>query len=122
MCTWAQSTTSSVQSPLTGPATTIATIVMPELTIPAAVYPVHINSPGRGKDYLCQICHFPIQIWTLFLTHVRQHLNIMIGCIICGKGYQNAASLWPYGRDAYNIQIVASAIPLKGLTDPKEEI
>ena len=35
-------------------------VVVPELAIPADAYPEHLNRPGRGKDYLCQLCHFPI--------------------------------------------------------------
>ena len=56
------------------------------------------------------------------VTHIRRHVDITIGCPICGKGYQNAASLWKQGRDTHNIQIVASVTPLQGTTDPEEVI
>ena len=56
------------------------------------------------------------------LTHIRRHLDIMVGFPICGRGYQNAASLQKHGRDAHNIQIVASATPLQGFIGPEEEI
>ena len=44
----------------------------------------------------------------------------MIGCPVCGKGYQNTASLHKHGRDVYNVQIVASlaANSYRGMLNP----
>ena len=42
------------------------------------------------------------------LTHIRKHLDLKIGCPVCGKGFQNAASLHKHGRKAHVIQILAS--------------
>ena len=63
-------------------------VVVPEFTILAEAYPEHLNRPGRGKEYMCQLCAFRHSNLDCFLTHVRKHLNIMIGCPVCGKGYQ----------------------------------
>ena len=41
------------------------------------------------------------------LTHIRKHLDLTIGCPICGKGFQNAASIHKHDRKAHAIQIVA---------------
>ena len=95
---------------------------MPELAMLADAYPECINRPGRGKDYLCKICHFSHTNLDSILTHFRRHLDMTVGCPVCSRGYQNAATLQKHDRDAHNIQIVASATPLQGLTDPKEEI
>ena len=43
------------------------------------------------------------------LTHIRKHLDLTIDCPVCGKGFQNAASLHRHGRKVHAIQIVASA-------------
>ena len=109
LSTSAHPSTSSVQSLSTGPATTIATIVVPELAIPADAYPECINRPGIGKDYLYQICYFSHTNLDSVLTHIRRHLDITVGCPICCKGYQNAALVWKHGREA---------TPLQGPTDP----
>ena len=101
--------TSSVQSLSTGPATALATIVVPDLAILADAYPECRNRPGRSKDYLCQISCFSHRNLDSILTHVRRHLDITVACPVCGKGYQNAA--WKHGRDAYNIQTEASDTP-----------
>ena len=69
--TLAQPSTTSAQSPSTGPATTIATVVMPEVATPTDVYPEHINRPSRGENYLCQICHFSHTNLDSVLTHIR---------------------------------------------------
>ena len=114
--------TSSVEPLSTGPATSGAPVVIPELAIVANAYPECQNRPDRGTDYLCQICHFSHINLDSILTHIRRHLDFTVGCPICNGGYQNPALLWKHGRDANNIQIVASATPLQGLTDPKEEI
>ena len=56
------------------------------------------------------------------LTHVRRHLDITVGCPVCGHGYQNAASLWKHSRDAHNIQIIAPPPMLQGPANPEEEV
>ena len=68
-------------------------VVVPELVIPAEAYPECLIRPGAGKDYLCQLCHFSHSYLHSILTHVRKHLDITIGCPVCSRGYQNAASL-----------------------------
>ena len=40
------------------------------------------------------------------LMHICQHLEISIGCPMCGKGFQNAASLQKHGKKVHTIQIV----------------
>ena len=96
-------------------------VVVPQLAISAEAYPKHINRPSGGKDYLCHLCPFRHSNLDSILTHVRKHLDITIGCPICGKGYQNATSLCKHGRDVHSIQIVASSTSLPGVI-PKEEI
>ena len=82
-------------------------VVVPELTRLAEAYPEHLNRPDRGKEYLCHLCAFRHSNLDSILTHIRKHLDIMIGCPVCGKGYQNVASLHKHGRDVHNGQIVA---------------
>ena len=96
---------------------------MLELAILADAYPEHVsNMPGRGKDYLCQMCCFSHSNLDSILTHVRRHLDIMVGYPVCIRGYKNVTSLQKHDRDAHNIKIVATTSPLQGLIDPKEEI
>ena len=91
--------TSSIFSPV---------VVVPKLAISAEAYPELLNRPGGGKDYLCCLCPFRHSNLDSILTHVRKHLEVIIGCFICGRGYQNVASLHKHGRDVHSIQIVAS--------------
>ena len=84
-------------------------VVVPEFAIPAEAYPEHLNWPGGGKEYQYHLCTFRHSNLDFIQTHIRKHLNITIGCPVCGKGYQNAASLCKYGRDVHTVQIVASA-------------
>ena len=114
------STSSAV--PSTSSTMSTPTIVVPELVIPADAFPELLNKPDRGKDYIGQLCHFSHSTFSSILTHVRGHLDITVGCAICSRGYQNVASLQKHGRDADNIQIVASTTSLQGFVDPKEEI
>ena len=79
------------------------------------------NKPDRHKDYVCQMCHFSHSNLDSILTHIRKHLNIIVGWPVCSRGYQNVASLWKHGWDAHNIQIVAAITPLQGIIDPEEE-
>ena len=87
-------------------------VAVPELAIPAEAYPVWLNRPGGGKDYLCHLCHFRHSNLDCILTHIRKHLGITIGCPICCRGYLNATSLHEHGGDVHGIQIVASSISL----------
>ena len=95
--------------------------VVPKLAIPADAYPDHLSKPGRGKDYLCQLCCFSHSNSDLILNHVRRHLDIMVGCPICSRGYQNVVSLHKHCRDTHNIQIVALTTSMQGFVDHKEE-
>ena len=56
------------------------------------------------------LCLFRHSNLDYILTHVRKHLEIIIGHPICGKGYQNIASLHKHGRDAHNIQIASTSL------------
>ena len=96
--------------------------VVPELAIPAEAYPEHLNRPGRDKDYLCQLCCFSHSNLDSILTHVMKHLDITIGCPVCGRGYQNAVSLQKHGRDVHHIQIAASSTSPQGVADSEMEI
>ena len=108
--------------PSTSSTASTPTVIVPKPAIPVDAYPECLNKPGRGKDYLCKMCHFLHSNLDSILTHDRRHLDIIVGCPICGRGYQNLASLQKHGRDAHNIQIVASITSLQGVIDPKEEI
>ena len=96
-------------------------VVVPEQAIPAEAYQEQINRPSGGKDYLCHLCPFRHSNLNSILTHVRKHLEITIGCPVCGKSYQNTASLHKHGRDVHSVQIVASTTSLSGVI-PKEQI
>ena len=89
---------------------TLPVVVVPELAISVEAYPEHINRSGRGKDYLCHLCPFRHSYLDCILTHVRKYLEIIIGCPLFGKGYQNATSLCKHGRDLYKIQIAATPL------------
>ena len=82
-------------------------MVVPELLIPAEVYPECLNRPGGGKDFPCCLCQFRHSNLDMILTHVRKHLEVVVGCPVCGTGYQNTASLCKHGKEVHNIQIVA---------------
>ena len=88
-------------------------VVVPELAIPVEEYPEHINRPSGGKDYLCHLCPFRHSNLDSILTHIRKHLDVIIGCPICCRGYQNAASLCKHGRDIHSIQIMVSSTYLQ---------
>ena len=87
----------------------------------AVAYPELISRPCGDKDYLCHLCPFRHSNLDSILTLVRKHLEIIIGCPICSRGYQNAASLCKHGRDAHSIQIVTSTTSLPGVIS-KEQI
>ena len=92
-------------------------VVVPKLTIPAEAYPACLNRPVTGKDDLCCLCSFRCSNLDCILTHVRKHLDIMIGYPVCGKGYQNVVSLCKHGRDVQSVQIVTSSsvIPTRNI-------
>ena len=81
-----------------------------------------LNRPSGGKNYLSCLCPFRHSNLDSFQTHIRKHLDVTIGYSICGRGYQNAASLHKHGRDIHSIQIVASSTSLQGVIVPEEEI
>ena len=104
---------SSPSSPLcpspSAKSTSLPTVIVPELVIPAEGQPEQINQPGGGKEYKCQLCTFHHTNKDCILTHIRKHLDITIGCPICGKGFQNVASLHKHGKKVHAVQILASA-------------
>ena len=81
-------------------------IVVPELAIPPYAHPEQINHPGGHKDYKCQGCSFQHTNRDCMLMHICQHLEISISCSMCGKGFQNMASLLKHGNKVHAIQIV----------------
>ena len=83
-------------------------VVIPELVILVESYPDCINQPG-GKNYLCHMCSFLHCNLDCILIHVRKHLYITIRCPVCGKGFQNAASLCKHGMKAHQIKIITSS-------------
>ena len=101
--------TNSTSSDLSTRSVSYPVVVVPELTILAEAYPECLNRPGGGKEYLCHLCAFRHSNQDCILTHIKKHLDITIGCPVCRKGYQKVASLCKHGRDAHNVQIVASS-------------
>ena len=85
------------------------TVVIPELTIPHEAMLEQINQLGGVKNYQCQLCTFVYTNKDFMLTHICKHLDITIGCPMCGKGFQNTASLQKHGKMAHAIQIIESA-------------
>ena len=88
---------------------TLPMVVAPELLIPAEAYPECLNRPGGGKDYLCHLCQSRHSNLDMILTHVRKHLEVVVGYPVCGKGYQTVASIHKHGKEVHYIQIVALA-------------
>ena len=85
------------------------TVVVPKLAILPEAMPEQIDQQGGVKGYQCQLCTFIHTNRDCILTHICKHLNITIGCPMCGKGFQNVASLWKHGKKAHAIHIVESA-------------
>ena len=83
----------------------LLSIVVPELAILVYTLPEWINFPGGCKDYKCQICAFQHTNKDCMWTHILQHLEISVSCPMCGKGFQNVASLHKHGRKVHSIQI-----------------
>ena len=96
-------TTSSTSSDPSIRSTSCPIVVVPELAISAEVYPECINIPGGGKDYLHCLCSFRHSNLDCTLIHVRKHLDIIIGCPGCDKGYPNVASLCKHDREVHHI-------------------
>ena len=42
------------------------------------------------------------------LMHIWQHLEISVGHPMCGKGFQNVASLHKQGQQVHSVNIVES--------------
>ena len=83
-------------------------IVVAKLVIPTYALPEWINHPGGHKDYEWQICVFQHMNRDCMLTHIRQHLEISVGCPMCRKGFQNVASLHKHGQKIHSVRIVES--------------
>ena len=81
-------------------------IVVPELVVPVHALPEWIHHPSGCKDYKCQLCDFQHTNKDCMLTHIWQHLEILIGSPMCGKGFQNVAFLHKHGRKVHSIHIV----------------
>ena len=47
-------------------------VMVPELVISDEAYPVHVNRPGGGKDYLCYLCSFQHTNYDCMLTHIQK--------------------------------------------------
>ena len=84
-------------------------VVVQELLILTEANPECLNRPGGGKDYLCHLCQLRHSNLDMILMHIRKHLEVVVGCPVCGKGYQNAGSLCKHSKEVHHIQIVASA-------------
>ena len=84
----------------------LPSIIVPKLVVLMYALPEQINHPGGHKNYKCQICAFQHTNRDSMLTHFQQHLEISVGCPMCGKGFQNAASLCKHGQKVHSIKIV----------------
>ena len=78
-------------------------VVIPELAIPPEAMPEQINQLGGMKNYQCWLCTFAHTNRDCMLMHIWKHLNIIIGCPICRKGFQNVVSLWKHGKTAHAV-------------------
>ena len=83
-------------------------ITVPKLAVPTHALPEWINSPGGHKHYKCQISVFQHTNRDCMLMHIWQHLELSVGCPMCWKGLQNAASLCKHGQKVHSINIVES--------------
>ena len=84
----------------------LSVIVVAELAILVHILPEWINHPGGCKDYNSQLCDFQHRNKDCMLTHIQQHLEILIGCPMCSKGFQNMASLCRHRRKIHSIHIM----------------
>ena len=88
------------------PSSHLPIIVVPKLAIPSHTHPEQINHPSGYKDYQCQLCAFQHINRDCMPMHIHQHLEISIGCPMCGKGFQNATCLQKHGKKVHAIWIV----------------
>ena len=86
-------------------ASKLPSTVVPELAVQAYALPQQINCPGGHRDYKCQLCAFQHTNTDCVLMHIQQHLEISVGCPMCSRGFQNAASSASMGGSTF-IQIV----------------
>ena len=87
-------------------ASKLPSVIVPELVILAYALPEQIKHSGGCKDYKSQLCAFQHTNKDCMLMHIWQHLEILVSCPMCGKGFQNVASLCKHGRKVHSIQIV----------------
>ena len=71
----------------------LPSFLVPKFVVLTHALPQQINRPGGWKHYKCQLCVFQHTNRDCMLTHVGQHLKLSVGCPMCGKGFQNVASL-----------------------------
>ena len=76
----------------------LPSIIVPKLAFLMYALPEWINHPGGCKDYKCQICAIQHTYRDCMLTHIWPHLEISVACPMCGKGFQNVASLCKHGQ------------------------
>ena len=79
-------------------------VVVPKLVVLVHTLPEWINCPGGHKDYRCQLCAFQYTNKDCMLMHIWQHLEISIGYPMCGKGFQNAASLCKHRKKVHIVE------------------
>ena len=84
----------------------LPSIIVPELAVLTHALPEWINHPGGCKHYKCWICVFQHTNWDCMLTYIWQHLELSVRCPMCGKGFQNAASLCKHGQKIHSVNIV----------------
>ena len=77
-------------------------VVVPKIVVSVHALSEQINHPGGHKDYRCQLCAFQHTNKDCMLMHIWQHLEISIRCLMCSKGFQNAASLCKHGKKSYS--------------------
>ena len=90
------------------PSSKLPSIVVPVLAVLADTLPEGVNCPGGCKHYQCRLCAFQHPNKDCMLMHIWQHLEIKVSCPMCGKGFQNAASVCKHRKKAHAIQIVES--------------
>ena len=87
-------------------ASKLLSVIVPKLTVPVDALPEWINHPGGHKDYKCQLYAFQHMNKNCMLMHIWQHVDMSVSCPMCGKGFQNVASLHKHGQKVHSIQIV----------------
>ena len=84
----------------------LPTVDFPKLVIPAYALPEQTNCPRDHKDYKCQLYAFQHTNKDCMLMHIWQHLEISIRCPMCGKGFENVASLHKHREKVHAIHIM----------------